>query len=556
MIGVLILFIFLIIFIMPYPVIAGAIKLPQTGQITSYISGDDGDIQSGLPWPVPRFTVNGHGTVIDNLTGIEWTRNANTIDHSLCNYSTPMAWYDALDYIKCLNENSYLGFNDWRLPNANELQSLINVEEPITSSWLNTQGFLNVQEDFYWSSTTTAFSPDSAWGISMKRGFVIDFSKNETLFVWPVHGLTTLPALIWQTGETISYSEGDDGDLQVGVPSPVPRFIDHGDGTITDSLTGLMWLKDASCLGINIWENTTLYITDFNAHPKHYSQWCDDYIASYNDWRLPNLKELQSLIDYSQYEPPLPSGHPFKNVQSSYFDYWTSSTYANDTKGAWSVDMWYGIIYPFTKEFQFFIWPVRGGKDTIFIDIASGFRTESYINALFNNGLTTGCAPNNPDTPQNEAKFCPEELTTREQMAAFIVRSVEGEPAANYCDSGLPFTDVTSNMWSCSYIKKLKELGITRGYNDGTYGPFDPVSREQMAAFIIRALKEEPVDNYCNSGSPFSDVPTNIWSCKYIKRLYEFGIVQSVENPTYRPYDNIKRSEMAIYLGRAFLGME
>lgn len=387
----------------------------------------------------------------------------------------------------------------------------------------------------------------------MKRGFVIDIPKNETLFVWPVRGLTTLPALIWKTGQTVSYFEGDDGDEQMGIPLPVPRFIDHGDGTITDSLTGLMWLKDASCLGINEWENTALYIPDFNAHPSHYSRWCEEFSASYSDWRLPNLKELQSLIDYSQYEPPLPSGHPFKNVQSNYFYYWTSSTYANDPIGAWSVDMWYAKIYPFSKEIQFFIWPVRGGMDTIFIDIVSGYPTESYIDALFNNGITSGCAQNDPTTPQNEARFCPEELTTREEMAAFVIRAIEGEPTVNYCDSGIPFPDVTSSMWSCGYIKRFKELGIARGYSNGTYGPFDPVSREEMAAFIIRALKEEPVDNYCDSGSPFSDVPTYIWSCKYIKRLYELGIVRNSENSIFRPYDHIKRSEIAFYLVRAFL---
>jgi len=55
-------------------------------------------------------------------------------------------------------------------------------------------------------------------------------------------------------------------------------------------------------------------------------------------------------------------------------------------------------------------------------------------------------------------------------MAAFIVRAVEGEPIVNYCDSGIPFPDVTYDMWSCSYIKRLKELGIIRGYSNGTYG--------------------------------------------------------------------------------------
>jgi len=556
MIRSLIFFILLSILMMPYSVIAGAIKLSQTGQITSYLSGDDGDIQSGIPWPVPRFVSTGYGTLTDNLTGIMWTRDANAIGQSQCNYSTPMTWHDALDYIKCLNKNSYLGFIDWRLPNANELQSLINLEEPVLSSWLNGQGYLNVQEDFYWSSTTTALSADSAWGISMKRGFAIDFPKNEALFVWPVRGLTNLPALIWKTGQTISYSEGDDGDHQMGIPLPAPRFIDHGDGTITDCLTGLMWLKDSSCLGINIWENTSLYITDFNAHPKHYSQWCYDYTASYNDWRLPNFKELQSLIDYSRYEPPLPLGHPFKNVQSNYFYYWTSSTYANDITGAWSVDMWYGKIYPFYEELQYFFWPVRGGRDTIFIDIASGFPTEDYINALFNNGITTGWTKDDLNTPQNEARFCPEELTTREQMAAFIIRAVEGEPPSNYCDSGLPFPDVTSNMWSCRYIKRLKELGITTGYGDGRYGPLDTVTREQMAAFIVRAKEGEPPDDYCGSIPPFTDVSPESWACKYIKRLKELGITTGYGDGTFGPLDILTRAQMAAFLARAFLGME
>ena len=60
---------------------------------------------------------------------------------------------------------------------------------------------------------------------------------------------------------------------------------------------------------------------------------------------------------------------------------------------------------------------------------------------------------------------------TRAQMAAFIVRAVEGEPAANYCVHGSPFTDVTAADWSCIYIKRLSELGITTGYGNGLYGP-------------------------------------------------------------------------------------
>jgi hypothetical protein len=141
-------------------------------------------------------------------------------------------------------------------------------------------------------------------------------------------------------------------------------------------------------------------------------------------------------------------------------------------------------------------------------------------------------------------------------MAAFIVRAVEGEPASNYCDSGSLFPDVTPDMWSCKYIKRLYELGITTGYSDGRYGPYDVVPREQMAAFIVRAVEGEPATNYCDSGSLFPDVTPDMWSCRYIKRLKELGITTGYGDGRYGPYDLVTRAQMAAFLARAFLGMQ
>jgi hypothetical protein len=141
-------------------------------------------------------------------------------------------------------------------------------------------------------------------------------------------------------------------------------------------------------------------------------------------------------------------------------------------------------------------------------------------------------------------------------MAAFIVRAVEGEPPANYCDSGTPFSDITPVMWSCGYIKRLYELGITTGYGNGTYGPYDLVLREQMAAFIVRAVEGEPAAGYCDSGTAFPDVTSTMWSCKYIKRLRELNITTGYQNGTYGPYDLVTRAQMAAFLARAFLGMQ
>ena len=81
---------------------------------------------------------------------------------------------------------------------------------------------------------------------------------------------------------------------------------------------------------------------------------------------------------------------------------------------------------------------------------------------------------------------------TRAQMAAFLVRAVEGEPPANYCATGSPFSDVSPSSFFCKYIKRLFELGITTGYSDGTYRPNNTVTRAQMAAFLARAFLGMP----------------------------------------------------------------
>lgn len=164
-----------------------------------------------------------------------------------------------------------------------------------------------------------------------------------------------------------------------------------------------------------------------------------------------------------------------------------------------------------------------------------------YIYAIYKEGITTGCGG---------GFYCPTNYVTREQMAAFIIRAREGEPPVNYCDSGVPFIDVTADMWSCKYIKRLKELGITTGYPDGRYGPQDLVTREQMAAFIIRALYSEffsyPIDPY------FNDVSSSSWAFKYVQRLKQIGITTQVG--TYMASSSVTREQMAAFIARA-LGM-
>jgi hypothetical protein len=78
------------------------------------------------------------------------------------------------------------------------------------------------------------------------------------------------------------------------------------------------------------------------------------------DWRLPNVKELQSLIDFGNFNPALPTGHPFLNVQST--TYWSSTTLADDSDDAWFVLLSVGRTVASVKDNIRLVWPVRGGQ--------------------------------------------------------------------------------------------------------------------------------------------------------------------------------------------------
>jgi hypothetical protein len=163
----------------------------------------------------------------------------------------------------------------------------------------------------------------------------------------PPDGSISLP----KTGQTTSYYTGDDGYLEKGVAWPTLRFTVSGD-CVTDNLTGLMWAKNANLPnGTKTWQDSLDYIASMNSGAG---------LCGYHDWRLPNRKELRSLIDYSKYNPALPEGHPFTNVQSS--DYWSSTTYASKTDNAWYVNMWFGLVHYYYKGGSYYVWPERAGQ--------------------------------------------------------------------------------------------------------------------------------------------------------------------------------------------------
>lgn len=186
----------------------------------------------------------------------------------------------------------------------------------------------------------------------------------------------------------------------------------------------------------------------------------------------------------------------------------------------------------------------------LFADVPPGSWAALAINSIYNNipRITNGCA-------LAPLRYCPLDPVTREQMAAFIIRAIEGKPAANLCDSGSPFADVPPTSPFCRYIARLAARGITSGCGSGNFCPKQALYRNQIAALLIRSLEGEPAGNLCDSGSPFTDVPPASGYCRYIKRLAELGITKGCGPGLYCPTGIVARDAMAVFLGRAFLGL-
>ena len=187
----------------------------------------------------------------------------------------------------------------------------------------------------------------------------------------------TPPAAIQlpKTGQTASYAADDDGAEQQGVAWPNPRFTNNSDGTVSDNLTGLVWLKNANCFGGSIWSAA---LTHANTLANGACGLTDG--STVGQWRLPNVNELRSLVDYSQSNPPLPSGYPFTGVVStgSYPYYWTSTTNPLDLGGALSIGMYAGDVYYWGTASSMYVWPVRSGQTTGTAQVAQTGQTLCY----------------------------------------------------------------------------------------------------------------------------------------------------------------------------------
>ncbi len=284
----------------------------ETGPAECRGLGQDGEVRAGAAWPKPRFEARG-GVALDRLTGLSWPVDASW-------FELPASFSEALDLVGHMNRAKALGFGDWRLPRRGELFSLVSHAE-INPCLPGGHPFVNVFPGYFWTWDTVARLPDQAWYVHLGGGRVFKGMKRGSYLVWPVRG---------QGG--------------FGVPVPGQRFEVRGDG-VADRLTGLVWTANADLGGPVSWMRAL--------------ELCRG-LPPAGAWRLPNVRELESLVDLSAHTPALPLGHPFRNVGKGC---WSSTTSAYDPAYAWVLYADDGIVgVGFKKAPEFAAWAVRGGE--------------------------------------------------------------------------------------------------------------------------------------------------------------------------------------------------
>jgi hypothetical protein len=288
----------------------------------------------------PSYTDNGDGTVTDLVTGLMWQKSPDMNGDGIINYSDKMYYDDAL-----ANASSFhlAGYNDWRLPTIKELYSLIMFygAEPSPTATSPGSAVPFIDANYF----------DFGWGDLSAGERIIDAQyASSTLYVsTTMNGHRTMFGVNFADGRIKGYP----ADQSIGKKYYVlyvrsntnygkNQFVDNGDGTITDNATGLMWAQADSGTGLN-WQSALAWVQTMNSQ---------NYLG-HNDWRLPDAKELQSIVDYTR-SPDTSSSAAIDPLftctqitneegQADYPFYWTGTTHASYTgSGTYGVYVAFG----------------------------------------------------------------------------------------------------------------------------------------------------------------------------------------------------------------------
>ena len=187
-------------------------------------------------------------------------------------------------------------------------------------------------------------------------------------------------------------------------------------------------------------------------------------------------------------------------------------------------------------------WTFHVGGSFTDVDTASPFYR--FIEALLHHQVTGGCT---------STTYCPTSPTTREQMAVFVLVAKEGagySPAA--CGAVTIFADVPSSSPFCRFIEELARRQVVSGCGGANYCPGSPVSREQMAIFVLRVLDPALNPPACGATPMFADVPASSPFCRWIEELARRQVVSGCGGGNYCPTGSVTREQMGVFLGVPF----
>jgi len=317
------------------------LRLPDTGQIVSYTTtfGEDNDFNI---YP-PLFIQNNNGTVSDSITGLVWQK----LDGG------EMTIENATIYCDTLTLGNY---NNWRLPNAHEAFSILNHQ--LVNPALNVQVFTTTAAEYWWTSDRQANDSSKVWATNAGGG-IGNHPKSETISAGGP--------------KKFHVRAVRDAIAPVAIPN---QYTDNGNNTITDHLTDLIWQKAPFSDSLS-WEQSLTYADTLTT-------------AGFNDWRLPNIKELQSLNDETRINP---------SINSTYFNvtnvnkYWSSTTLPNQTAKAWYLNTQFGITTYDNKTVKHNLICVRSNQITTNFSIAKSVNNpiatnpfSSFINIINSKG--------------------------------------------------------------------------------------------------------------------------------------------------------------------------
>jgi hypothetical protein len=188
-------------------------------------------------------------------------------------------------------------------------------------------------------------------------------------------------------------------------------------------------------------------------------------------------------------------------------------------------------------------WMVHIGGS--FDDVPSTSPFYRFVETLLHHSVTSGCSTTDP-------LYCPTQASTRAQMAVFVLRAREGaaySPPA--CGSVPMFGDVPVSSPFCPWVEELARRGVVQGCGGGDYCPSQPVTRDQMAVFVLKTMDPSLTPPAC--GTPmFGDVPASSPFCRFVEELARRDVVAGCGGGNYCPTSSVTREQMGVFIGKGF----